>query len=797
MFKKKPRNEDLEVFRDITDDVIESDFVPFACHWNENSIVTKNGEIIQIIKISAGASDALKPEDDSNLRSKIREAITKYVPSKEYAIWVHTIRRKKNLKTAGEYKRDFSGYLNNYWNDRNDLENGFTNEVYISIVKDGANASLKDFNVLIGGIIPSVSNRHFEKHIDDSIIALNKITKNILPILNENYSAKLLSVVKRDGEYYSEVGKFLDKLISLRDNEFPLQDVDLSKQLTDYDVTFGYSAMEVRMHSDGKRRFGAILSLREYRELDIETLDIVLQVNAEMVISQFFEFIPASEATKYYKKQQNIFKISRAKDLAEKTGLNDILASDKGRETDFGRHQLNIFILADSVKLLESSIANAVKALTKLGMTPVREDLAIEDCYWAQLPANFEFVSRLSPINTARIGGFANITNFPSGQLENNKWGNAVTTLKTASHNNYFFNFHLGDNGHTTIIGQPDSGKNVIVNFLLSEARKFNNRLFVFDYNRSSEIFVRALDGGYYNPYPYSGSKEYSKIKLNPFSLDDTIENRDFLSEWLESLINKPEIIDLHNICAKATAQIMSLPKEERSLEACIAFIQAESTEITEILNVWTQGRLKGIFVAEAESIDFAGNIYGFEMMDIIIHPETIVPVISYLIHRINLSLDDKPCIIVLHEAWKLLDNPYLSDKIYSWLDYLKSRNALAIFATENVDDILESSVTELLVDKTATQIYLPDGEAGDAYSELFKLSDNEIAYLQVMNTDDRHFMIKHGKETVISELNLKGMNKIIAVLDAKPEHIEVMENSIKKHGIIAANWMPSFLGMI
>src|ERR1700761_569126 len=105
LFKKKAKTENLEEFRDITDDVLESNFVPYACHWNDNTIVTKNGEILQAIKITGLIQEKLGGKTaESNLRAKIREAILQHVDATQYAVWIHTVRSRKSLKLEGEYK---------------------------------------------------------------------------------------------------------------------------------------------------------------------------------------------------------------------------------------------------------------------------------------------------------------------------------------------------------------------------------------------------------------------------------------------------------------------------------------------------------------------------------------------------------------------------------------------------------------------------------------------------------------------------------------------------------------------
>jgi type IV secretion system protein VirB4 len=794
LFKKKPKTENLEVLRDITDDVIEGDFVPYACHWDPYTIVTKNGEILQSIKITGFTHEQLtQEEDETDLRSRIREAVLTCIDSTQYAVWVHTIRRKANLQTGGEFKRDFAGYLNRFWNDRNDWEHQFTNEVYITVVREGQNASLFDPAGFMRGIIPRVDGRYRERFIDDACVKLNAVMLKMMPVL-ESYGARRLGISERGGVMYSDFCGFLGKLITMLDIDFPVTDVDLSHYLTDYDVTFGFNAMEVRMRSDGRRRFGAILTLKEYRELAVETLDRILQIPAEFIITQCFDFINAKAALKGYDYQRHLFEVSKTQALLEKTGLKDILASNRGKVTDYGLHQLNVFLLADSLRALEAGVTKAVSGLTSLGMAPLREDIKFEECYWAQLPANFEFIRRMRPLNTARIAGLANLSNFPAGKKDGNHWGPAVTTFHTAARTPYFFNFHEKDNGHTTIIGPEGAGKTVLMNFLLAQACKFDGRLFLFDNDRNSEIFLRSLGGAYYMVWPKADTQPYARLSLNPFQLDENPGNREFLRNWMLSLVGSQDP-NLLAACDRAIEQIAARPRPERRLGLCVEALSVENPEFARLFAPWVGGgEFAALFDHAEDTLQFTDKIYGFDMSDVMRHASVMVPVVSYLLHRIMLVLDGTPTIVAMTEAWSLLDSPLFSSRLKEWLDMLRADNAMALLATEQVAQASGSSINASLMEHIATQIYLPDEAADNSYTEAFGLLEKEISYLTVMNTEDRHFLLKRNGNAIVAELNLAGMTDIVAVLSSSPASLQSMDKAIAEHGLQPSRWMPKFL---
>ena len=131
------------------------------------------------------------------------------------------------------------------------------------------------------------------------------------------------------------------------------------------------------------------------------------------------------------------------------------------------------------------------------------------------------------------LASLNSLHNYPTGKKENNYWGDAVTVMDTTSGTPYYFNFHLRDVGHTTIIGPTGSGKTVLMNFLCAQAQKYQCRLFFFDKDRGAEIFLRALGGEYTVIDP---SKQ---CKFNPLKLDDIGENRTFLLDWLKLMVRQ------------------------------------------------------------------------------------------------------------------------------------------------------------------------------------------------------------------------------------------------------------------
>lgn len=789
---KKRDTEDLVTMRDITDDVLESEFIPYACHYDAETLLTKNGELMQTIKIVGFSFEAVESESGGDLRHTIRQAISEGLNSNDFAVWFHTIRRRKNLSTRGEYQEAFPKYVHDTWNKRHDWEHKYINELFITIVRDGETGSIRNVPRFIRSLYISRDISERERHLKLMHEELNTATGKMLAKLKP-FGARKLGIFQRDDVHYSEPMRFLGKILKLREEEVPLRYEDLSTQLGTHDVTFGFDAMEVRA-PDGTRRFGAMLTIKEYRELSLASIDAFLQLPEEFVVTQSMDFINNDSAYKSFKYQHYIAGVSGDKDLARVSGLNDIVESAQGGSTDYGEHQLTIFLAADDIKHLNRYVERTVEALNALGIVAMREDLRLEEAYWAQLPANFPFLKRLKPINTSRIGGFANLSNYPAGKSEGNLWGPAVTVFNTAANTPYFFNFHSGNIGHTTIIGPYGAGKTVLLNFLLSESRKFNNRLFFFDQNHGAEIFIRALGGSYSNMAPNK-----SDIAMNPLQLPDTPVNRNFLLLWVESLICGASGMQLNGSQDKAieeaVSKLFSTDQHERTLPNFARILGEVDGFLGKRLAPWhSGGSHSGLFDHATDGVNLDSLVNGFEMANIVKDRHSIAPVMLYLVQKIMGKLDGSPAIIVLDEAWGLMDNPIFAPRLHGWLEALTAKNALAIFATESVENASESALSKAVFEDIATQIYLPNDEPSPAYQTVFGLNETEFSFLDLMDAEQRHFLLKKGGEAIVACLSLEGMDNIMNVLSASPERLQMMHTVIQEKGADPTAWVPEFM---
>ena len=772
-------------------------FIPYVCHYNPNTILTKNGELLQIIRITGFSSGSVAAQVIS-LRDAVRDAITDHVKDNKFAFWFNTIRRKKNISPKGEFKDFFSQQVNDAWIKENELDDQYINELYVTIITEGLDTSISNFEGFARSFSRFATKSLHHNFLEKSHTKLTQIVEKILKD-TKDYGSKMLGIAEWEGVLYSEPMRLFGKIINLYEERYPLATNDMSDDLSSHNIAFGNGKLEVIGYNN--KNYASVLSLKEYTEVSLEALDRVLQLPLEFIITQSFDFTYDKKDIEPYEYQNYILKISGDENFRQIGGIANFMESQKNLPTDYGKLQTTVMIINKTIDDLETDIKSATEQFNALGFVVVREDIFSEHCFWSQLPGNFSYLRRQKLINTYRIAGFASLHNFPSGSIAGNHWGPAVTVLKTILHTPYFFNFHDQNSGHSLILGPKNSGKTALTNFLLTQSRRFNNKLFYFDFNNTGKCFIEALSGQYYS----LNSQEITHpkfLQLNPLLMQKNENNKNFLVSFFASLIAfiKDPIPESE---IEFIPQIVDRMVENNVTTFALAaetFNAPETKRIYEKLKLWNGGKLNYIF-GSATEINWSDQIIAFDLTEILSQKPILIPVVYYLLHQIEANLDGSPAIIVLNEAWKLVDNPIMAPQIKDFLEHIRQKNCIAIFTSEDTEEVGNSNLATEISQSFATKIFMPNQLESDATHNCYKnfgASDEEIEIIKVMEPDEHNFIFKHAGDSVISSFNLTHSPEILKILSADEMIISAMEEIINQSGNSDPKaWLPEIYEVI
>lgn len=782
-------------------EVSAGDFIPYRCLWNDHTFVTKKGELGQVIAFD-GFSFETADDDDVDMRKTIRNLLLKGMGSGSLALYFHVVRRRRSIYEDEEEesydpylrrKLHFEDQVDLAWRQKHKTFHAFTNEIYATVVRKADTKGAAIIEHVFKKIMQKADKRAWENDMREAYDELSESTNRLMTTLRD-YGPRMLGATKTPYGLHSDLLKFLSAIVNAGfDTPIFAPRANIDRYLPSHRTFFGSRSMEVR--GPLGRRFAGVVSIKEYGpSTSAGVMDGFLQMPFECIISQSFTFTNRQVAIQKMQLQQNRMIQSEDKAISQIAEITQALDMAMSGNIGFGEHHLTIMCMANSQKALENNLSMAVVELSNSGINATREKVNMEPAFWAQLPGNPEFVVRKAVVNTLNLSGFASLHNFPVGKAKDNHWGEAVTVFDTTSGTPFYFNFHVRDVGHSLIIGPTGAGKTVLMNFLCAQAMKFKGRMFFFDKDRGAEIFIRALRGVYTVISPGTG------CNFNPLQLPDNSINRNFILEWLRLLVtthDKEITTEDVKLLTSAVEGNFKLAPEDRMLRNIAPFLGIEGPgSLASRLSMWYgEGSHAKVFDNPTDALDLdKSNVFGFEMAELLQDPICLSPVLTYLFHRINISLDGTPSMIVLDEAWALIDNPVFAPKIKDWLKVLRKLNTFVIFATQSVEDASKSAISDTLIQQTATQIFLPNLKATEVYRTSFMLSEREYILIKTTDPSSRFFLVKQGTNAVVARIQLGGMDDIINVLSGRSETVILLDKIRAEVGDDPDMWLPIFL---
>lgn len=792
--KKKAVNQ-----RIIENELQSSDFLPYLVHYDSSTIFLKNNFLMKVIKMN-GYSFETADDEDVDARKEMRNQFVRGLTEK-IKIYSHVVRRKQELfgedfanKGTGSI---FSDFVNRTLKSKLSSTDNYTNELYITILLKIDKQTFK----FLDRVLEVLRNRSFKREVDENQTTLNM--KDMVSELDEvvnrlmvtfrDYGPKVLGLYKSsDGILCSEPMEFLSLIANNEKQRCAFTEDNISKQI--FKNRLYFKRKHIKMFTAAGLRYAGLVSLKEYnQQTNAGLFDAFLQLQCEMIITQTYQVTNRQSSITRMQLQQNRMIQAGDKAISQVVEISGALDDAMSGKIGFGLHHLTIMCIEKSEQALEAAMSLIEVELTNTGVYAVREKWNQEPVYWGQFPGNFDYLVRKATVNSRNFAGMSSFHNYPVGKKIGNHWGEGLTVLNTTSRTPFFFNFHVRDIGHTMIIGPTGSGKTVLMNFLCCQAMKYNPKMFFFDKDRGAEIFLRAIGAKHTTMEARAG------IGFNPLQLPDTAENRTFLMDWLKQLASSIEgkvTVEDIDLISKAIEGNYKLDQKDRRLSNIYPFFGINTPgSLAQRMSMWIgNGSHAKLFDNAEDNVDFSKyRIYGFEMAPILKDPISLGPVLMYLFHRISDSLNGEPTMIVLDEAWALIDNDVFAPRIKDWLKVLRKLNAMVIFATQSVEDVGKSQISDTLVQQTATQIFLPNLKATQIYRTVFMLTQREFNIVKSTDPGSRYFLVKQNIEAVVARLDLKGMDDIINILSSRAETVIILDDIMKEVGEEPRNWLPIF----
>lgn len=764
--------------------------LPFARHVNDHVVALDNGALMLVLQIQGASFETADARDLNDWHVKLNQA-WRNLADEQLAIWHHLIRRRVELEPSAGYRSAFAAELGAAWNTRTADKPLWVNELFVTLVLHPG----RETSNLTAALMRRLSATRREDP-EPAMIRLRRIEEagRDLAQYLDRYAPRRLGLYEKHGVWFSEPMEIMGLVLTGRRSPAPIVYGHLGAALYTTRAIFGRETLELR--DVAADRYAGVLAIKEYPATTRPGLwNAMLSARFSFVATQSFAFLSKASAQAVMERKQNQMVSARDRAGSQIEGLSDALDELTSNRFVMGEHQASVLVYGETPALLADHLSKARAILADSGLVVAREDLGLEAAFWSQFPGAFARRTRPAAITSRNFAALAPLHSHPVGQPAANHWGPAVAVLRTSAGSPFYFNFHVGDLGHTFICGPSGSGKTVVQNFMLAQLERFGAQQIFIDKDRGAEIFVRA-SGGTYLTLANGAPTGFAPFKALPSSP----HNRAFLVRLVRALVSRPDetlTVAQARAIDHGVAAMEALPRQQRSIAALRSLLgQGDASGVGARLERWQRGGPLGwVLDNDEDLLSLEAPLIGFDMTQVLDHDEVRTPAMLYLFHRITERVDGRRLVLDIDEFWKVLGDPAFTDLAQDGLKTWRKQNALMVFGTQSPADVLRSPIAHAILEQCATKIFLPNahGQVRD-YVDGFGLSEAEFRLVRDELTPASHrFLVKQGHDSVVVELDLNGMDDALAVLSGRTETVALLDRIRASTGDDYAQWRDLF----
>ncbi|MFT3722139.1 MAG: conjugal transfer protein TrbE [Hyphomonadaceae bacterium] len=437
---------------------------------------------------------------------------------------------------------------------------------------------------------------------------------------------------------------------------------------------------------------------------------------------------------------------------AEVEGALEDLGSDA---IGFGYLTSTLVVSGASEEEAEDKLRLADQMIGARGFVTIPERLNAVEAWLSSLPGHAFANVRQPMVSTLNLSHIAPLAAPWAGESWNRHLdAPPLAMARTEGATPFRLDLHVGDVGHTLVIGPTGAGKSVLLAFLALQWRRYaNSQVFVFDKGGSARAAILGM-GGIAIDLGGDGAPAFQ-----PLAGIDQPRLRARALEWVLSLLTQDGLEPTPEIRERiwlALSSLSTAPLDQRHLTGLRLLVQDGDVQ-SALLPYTQEGAFGSIFDGEADRLALSDAVL-FEMEGIMGRPRAAAPALLHLFDRLEERFDGRPSLLVLDEAWLFLDTPLFAARIREWLKTLRKKNVAVVFSTQSLADIADSPIAPALIESCSTRLYLPNDRAhepqqSEAYQR-FGLNGTEIGLLATAQPK-RHYYYASPKGRRLFELAL------------------------------------------
>ncbi len=408
----------------------------------------------------------------------------------------------------------------------------------------------------------------------------------------------------------------------------------------------------------------------------------------------------------------------------------------KGVEKYF-QFSFYITISAETPEELESVTSKLESTLGALLLISKVASLQMEDAFQSSIPTGLDKMLITRNMDTTSLA-----TTFPFTSSDLTMEEGIMYGINRHNGSLVIFDRFSLENANSVVFAKSGSGKSYFVKLEALRLLVFGSEVMIIDPEEEYRTLCEAVGGNYID---FSANSSH---KINPFDLSGVaVEGENELGQKLIGLItllklmlggltaSEEAILDRALIETYRIKGITTDPDTQSGIEppvmedlykVLMGASEPEAKGMAERLERFIKGSMTGIFDSQSNiNLDSKMTVFSTKNLEEALRPIAFYLILDFVWTRIRRDL--KKRILIVEEAWYLLQNEDSARFIYSIAKRARKYYLGLTTISQDVDDFLSSEYGKAIVTNSSIQILLKQHPAGiDKVAETFYLSEGE-----------------------------------------------------------------------
>nr|WP_313015554.1 conjugal transfer protein TrbE [Brucella intermedia] len=498
----------------------------------------------------------------------------------------------------------------------------------------------------------------------------------------------------------------------------------------------------------------------------------------------------------WFAKRKSIAAILKEVMTNEQSALVDTDAANKALDADMALQELGadvagIAYVTATVTVWDEDAHEKLRRVEKVvqsrDFSVMVETVNAVDAWLGSLPGHAYANVRQPPISTLNLAHTVPSSAVWAGPESDDHFGAPPLLYgRTEGSTPFRLSLHVGDVGHTLMVGPTGAGKSVLLALMALQFRRYaGSQIFAFDFGGSIRAATLAMGGDWHDLGGRLTESADTSVSLQPLSRIEQTQDRAWAADWIVAILQREGVTitpEAKEHIWTALSSLASAPIEERTITGLSVLLQSNDLKLA-IQPYCVGGPYGRLLDAESENLGDA-SVVAFETEGLL-DTGAAPAVLAYLFHRIADRLDGRPTMIVIDEGWLALGDPAFSKQLAEWLVTLRKKNASVVFATQSLAQLEKSTIAPAIIESCPTRLLLPNDRAVEpqitAIYRRFGLNDRQIEILaRAIPKRDYYCQSRRGNR--LFELGLSEVGLALCAASSKSDQA-LIADILAEHG--------------